>query len=208
MASLLRIDASPRGNASVSRRVGDAFTEAWQAAHPGAAVTTRDLAFNQPTYVDVQWIQGAYSTPDQHTDAHKAALKLSDELIAELEAADHILITTPLYNFSIPSVLKAWIDHLVRVNRTFSYATGSPKGLVEGKKATVVIAKGGDYSEGSPFHSYDLATPYLRQILGFIGITDTQFVDAGGVSVYPHKGQTEEQFLDPLKHKATQLASA
>ena len=208
MASLLRIDSSPRGNASVSRRVGDTFTDAWKASHTDGTVVVRDLAFNQPTYVDVQWIQSAYTPADQHTDTHKSALKLSDDIIAELEAADHILITTPLYNFSIPAVLKAWIDHLVRVNRTFSYATGSPKGLVEGKKATVVIAKGGDYSEGSPFASYDLATPYMRQILGFIGITDVTFVDAGGVSVYPHKGQTEEQFLEPLKQQAAQLANA
>ncbi|WP_419804880.1 FMN-dependent NADH-azoreductase [Terriglobus sp.] len=208
MASLLRIDSSPRGNASVSRRLGDTYTDGWKAAHSGSTVTTRDLAFQQPTYVDIQWIQSVYTPPDQQTDAHKAALKLSDEIIAEVEAADTILITSPLYNFSIPAVLKAWIDHLVRAGRTFAYVNGAPQGKVHGKKAVIILAKGGDYSESSPMHALDNATPYLRTILGFLGITDVTFLDAGGVSMYPHKGQTEEQFLEPLQQKARELVTA
>lgn len=208
MASLLRIDASPRGNASISRRLGDIYADGWKAAHTGATVTTRDLAFQQPTYVDVQWIQSVYTPPDQQTDAHKAALKLSDDIIAEVEAADTILITSPLYNFSIPAVLKAWIDHFVRAGKTFAYVNGTPQGKVQGKKVIVILAKGGDYSESSPMHALDHATPYLRTILGFIGMTDITFLDAGGASLYAHKGQTEEQFLEPLQQKAAELATA
>ena len=208
MASLLRIDSSPRGNASVSRRLGDIYTDTWKAANEGATVTTRDLAFQQPTYVDLQWIQSVYTPSDQHTEQHKAALKASDEFIAEVEAAETILITSPLYNFGIPAVLKAWIDHVVRAGRTFAYVDGQPQGKVHGKKVVVILAKGGDYSEGSPFQAYDQATPYLKTILGFIGVTDLTFLDAGGVSVYAHKGQTEEQFLEPLKQKARELVTA
>lgn len=207
MSSLLRIDASPRGNASVSRRVGDAFTEAWKAAHADGSLVERDLAVQQPTYVDIQWIQGAFTAPEQQTEAHKAALKLSDELIAELAAADEILVTLPLYNFSIPAVLKAWIDHIVRAGKTFAYVDGKPKGLLNDKPVTIVIAAGGKY-QGTPVEFLDHATPYLKTILGFMGITSVRFVDAGGVSVYPHQGQTEEQFLQPLKQQAAELGKA
>lgn len=207
MPTLLRIDASPRGNASYSRRIGDTFTDAWKAAHSGGTVTERDLSANQPSYVDIQWIQGAYSAPDQQTDAHKAALKLSDTYIADVEAADEILITTPLYNFSIPAVLKAWIDHLVRAGKTFQYVDGNFKGLLQDKKVTVVIAAGGKYQE-TPLEQLDYATPYLKFIFGFMGITSVRFVDAGGVNVFPHQGKSEEQFLQPLQQQATELAKA
>ena len=183
MPHLLKIDVSPRGNQSVSRQLGNQFLADWQKKHAGGQVTTRDLATNTLPYVDLQWIAGAYTPPDQHTDAHKEALKISDELIAELKSADHLLITTPMYNFAIPAVLKAWIDHIVRAGNTFSVSpTGSYKGLVEGKKATIIIASGGDYSAGGPAEAYDQESTYLRSILGFIGITDVTVVKGGGTS--------------------------
>ena len=183
MPHLLKLDVSPRGDHSVSRRLGTQFLTEWQKNHPGAQITTRDLAANDIPYLDVQWIQGAYTPPDQHTEQHKAALKISDELIAELTAADHLLITTPMYNFAIPAVLKAWIDHVVRAGKAFKVTPeGAYVGLLTGKKATVIIASSGSYPAGTPYEAYDQESPYIRHILGFIGITDVTFIRAGGTS--------------------------
>ena len=208
MSSLLRVDVSPRGNASYSRRIGDTFTEAWKAAHGGSSVTVRDLAVNQPTYVDIQWIQGAFSAPDQQSEAHKAALKLSDEYIAEIEAADHILITTPMYNFTVPAVLKAWIDHVVRVGVTVNYTDKGPVGQLNGKKVTVVVASAGAYAKGSPTENFNFLNPYLTHILGFIGITDVSFVNAEGGAGVQYGKITEADYLKPNDEKATELAKA
>lgn len=208
MSSLLRIDTSPRGNGSYSRRLGDTFTDAWQAAHGGSSVVTRDLAFNQPTYVDIQWIQGAFSAPDQQTDAHKAALKLSDEYIAELQAADHILITTPMYNFQVPAVLKAWIDHVVRVGTTVHYTDKGPVGQLHGKKVTVVVASAGAYAKGTPAENANLLNPYLQHILGFIGITDVTFVNAEGGAGVQYGKISEADYLKPSEDKILELAKA
>lgn len=208
MASLLRIDVSPRGNASYSRRIGDTFTEAWKSAHAGSSVVERDLAVNQPTYVDIQWIQGAFSAPDQQTDAHKAALKLSDEYIAEVQAADHILITTPLYNFTVPAVLKAWIDHVVRVGVTVNYTDKGPVGQLTAKKVTVIVAAAGSYQKGTPTENFNFLNPYLQHILGFIGITDVNFVNAEGGAGVQYGKITEAEYLKPAEEKATNLAKA
>lgn len=119
------------------------------------------------------WIGGAYTPPAQHSPESAAAIKVSDELVAELQAADHLVIATPMYNFSIPAVLKAWIDHIVRVGVTVSPAN---VGLLTGKKATVIIATGGDFSPGSPIEGYNQASGYLRQLLAWIGITDVEII--------------------------------
>jgi FMN-dependent NADH-azoreductase len=208
MASLLKIDVSPRGDASYSRQLGDTFLAGWQAAHSGGTVVTRDLAKNQPTFLDVQWIGGAFTPPDQHTEAHKAALKLSDDIIAEVKAADHILITTPMYNFQVPAVLKAWIDHLVRVGITVVYGASGPEGQLHGKKVTVIVASAGEYVSGTPSESYDLLTPYLKHILGFIGLTDITFLGAGGASGVQYGKISEEEWKKPYTEKAGELAKA
>ena len=179
MATLLRIDASPRGDYSISKTLAKHFTAEWEQNHPGGNVVVRDLSLKPLPYVDLPWIAGAYSTPDQHTPEQKAAIKVSDELIDELLAADEIVIATPMYNFSIPAALKAWIDHIVRLGRTF--APGY-KPLVHGKMATILLASGGEYGPGAPAESYNAATTYLKQVLGFIGITDVKTVLAGGTS--------------------------
>ncbi len=200
MPHLLKIDVSPRGDHSISRRLGKQFLAEWQKSHSGAQITTRDLATNNLPYVDLQWIGGAYTAPEQHTDQHKAALRISDELIAEIKAADHILITTPMYNFAIPAVLKAWIDHIVRVNITFAVTPeGAYKGLIEGKKATIIIASSGNYAPGAPAESYDQEIPYLRQILGFMGITDVTFIRGGGTAAISMGKTTLEDFTQKLE---------
>jgi len=182
MPTLLKIDVSPRGDNSISRQLSKQFTEQWGQNHPDGAVVTRDLAKIQIPFIDLPWIAGAYAPPDQHTAEHKAALKISDEFIAELLAADEVLISTPVYNFNIPAALKAWIDHIVRKGLTFTSGPGGFKGLVNGKKVTIIIASGGNYLAGTPTEAWNHQTPYLRFILGFIGITDITFIEAGGAS--------------------------
>ncbi len=208
MASLLKLDVSPRGDASYSRQLGETFLQGWQAAHAGGTMTTRDLAKQQPTYVDLQWIAGAYSKPEDHTAEHKAALELSDDIIAEVKAADTVLITTPMYNFQVPAVLKAWIDHLVRAGVTFSAGPDGYKGLIQGTKAVLIVTAAGDYAEGSPIASYDLLTPYLKQILGFVGITEVQVLKAGNTAGIQYGKISAEDWKKPLDEKARALAAA
>ncbi|MGI4757569.1 MAG: FMN-dependent NADH-azoreductase [Janthinobacterium lividum] len=208
MASLLKIDVSPRGDASYSRQIGNTFTQSWQAAHSGGTVVTRDLAKDQPTYVDIQWIAGAFSKPEDLTDEHKAALKLSNDIIAEVQAAETILITTPMYNFQVPAVLKAWIDHLVRIGITVNYTDKGPVGQLTGKKAVLIVASAGAYDKGSPSEAYDLLTPYMKHVLGFIGITDVQVISAGGASGVQYGKISEAEWKKPFDEQASQLATA
>jgi FMN-dependent NADH-azoreductase len=130
MPTLLHLSVSPRGSYSISRRLSDAAVEAWKQRNPGGRVIERDLAKTQLTFVDLDWIQGAFSPPEQHNENHKKAIALSDELVAELVAADEIILGAPMYNFAIPAALKAWIDHVVRAGKTFRYtAVGKPEGF-------------------------------------------------------------------------------
>ncbi len=205
MPTLLHIDASPRGDYSISRKVSAAFTESWKKQNPGGKVTRRDLDKTHLTFVDMNWIAGAYSTPDQLTDEHKKALALSDELIAELLAADHIVLGTPMYNFNVPAIVKAWIDHIVRINKTF---TASYEGLAKGRKVTVIVASGSAYNAGSPLASYNSETPYLKQVLGFIGITDVEFVMAGNTNDVTQGKIDEKKYLEPLVSEADKRAAA
>jgi FMN-dependent NADH-azoreductase len=208
MPTLLHIDASPRGDYSISRKVSAAFADSWKKNHPEGKVIRRDLATTHLTFVDMDWIAGAYSTPDQHTAAHKKALAISDELIGELFAADHIVIGTPMYNFAIPAVVKAWIDHIVRVGKTFSVGAGGYEGLAKGRKATVIIASSGNYAEGTPYAPYNQESPYLKAIFGFIGITDVEFVLAGGTNDVVQGKVDEKTYLAPIVGEAEKLAVA
>ena len=207
MSTLLKIDVSPRGDYSISRKLGNHFATEWQSNHVGGEIVARDLATTKIPFVDLQWITGAYTAPDQHTAEHKAALKVSDEFVAELLAADEIVISTPMYNFNIPAALKAWIDHVVRAGKTFSYRDGTPKGLATGKKVTILIASAGEYHKGSPIESFDFEVPYLRFIFGFIGITDLTIVHAGGTSKVGQGDVTESVFLEKFTHEVD-LAAA
>ena len=207
MATLLKIDVSPRGDYSISRKLGNRFATEWQSNHVGGEIVTRDLATTKIPYVDLPWIAGAFSSPDQHTAEHKAALNLSDEFIKEFLGADEVLISTPMYNFGIPAVLKAWIDHLVRLNKTFSFGPDGLKGLAAGKKVTVIIASGSEYTSGSPLESYNLEGPYFRVILGFIGITDLTIVHAGGTNKVAQGEVSEPVFIEKFIHEVD-LAAA
>lgn len=210
MASLLKIDVSPRGDHSVSRKLGKQFVEHFQQAHPGATIVTRDLATTQIPFVDLPWIGAAYTPEESRSPEHKAALKLGDEFIAEIKAADHILLTTPMYNFAVPAALKAWIDHVVRVGVTFKTTPeGAYVGLIEGgKKVTVIIASAGAYHPGSPAESYNAEKPYLKQVLGFIGLTEVSFIDAGGTYVLNSGKTSVDEFIAPLADNVKAAATA
>ncbi|MDQ2832540.1 MAG: NAD(P)H-dependent oxidoreductase [Acidobacteriota bacterium] len=195
MPTLLKIDVSPRGDHSISRKLSQKFADEWQQSHSGGKIVPRDLARTTLPFVDLPWITGAFTAPDQHTSEHKDALKLSDELIAELLAADEIVISTPMYNFNVPAALKAWIDHIVRAGKTFSVGPDGYKGLMAGRKLTVLIASGSDFSAGTPYESYNLEAPYFPVVFGFIGITDITIVHAGGTNQVAQQKVTAEDFL-------------
>ncbi len=191
MTSLLAVMVSPRFEYSVSRKLTEQFIEKWKADHPGGPVVIRDLMKTPLPFVDMPWIGGAFTPTEQHSPEMKTAIKISDDLIAELQAADHIVIGTPMYNFSIPAALKAYIDHIVRVGVTF---TADYKGLLTGKKATCILVSGGNYAPGSPGEGYNVAASYLRQILGFIGITDVNLVLAGQTTAIDQGKKTMDEF--------------
>lgn len=201
MSTLLHISVSPRGEHSISRQLSNAAVKAWKKRNPEGRVIERDLAKTPLTFIDLDWIVGSFMAPEQHSGAHKKALALSDELVAELWEADEIVIGTPMYNFSIPAALKAWIDHVVRAGKTFRYnSEGRPEGLVagHGKKVTVIVASGGAYTDGSGLAALNYEVPYLRFILGFIGITDVNFIEAGGTANIARGRISGQEFLSPF----------
>ncbi len=199
MATLLQIDVSPRGDYSISRKLTAAFVETWKSKNPGGKVVYRDLTTTDLTFVDMNWIGGAYSTPDQHTPEQKQALKLSDELIAELAEADETVIGAPMYNFGVPARLKAWVDHIVRFGVTFNVGANGYEGLLANKsrKATFIIASGGNYAPGAPAEKYNQESPYLQSIFGFIGITNTKAIFAGNTTDIMQGKIQESEYLPP-----------
>lgn len=176
MATLLRIDASARVEGSVSRQLGDSFEASWRAHNVGGTVVHRDLADSPVAQIANDTIAGFYTPAEAMTEELRSATATSDALIAEIRAADELLVTTPMYNFGVPAALKAWIDQIVRIGHTFSYDGTSFTGLVTGKRVTIAIAYGaGGYGEGGPLASLDLVRPYLQLLFGFLGFTDVRF---------------------------------
>ncbi|MDZ8259706.1 FMN-dependent NADH-azoreductase [Nostoc sp. ChiQUE01b] len=182
MVNILHIDSSPRGERSHSRELSKEFVSAWKAVHPEDAIAYRDLGHHPVPHVDEAWIAAAFSPPETHTSELTKAIRISDELVDEFLAADRYVFGVPMYNFNIPSTFKAYIDQIVRINRTVALDAQGFKGLVEGKKAVILTARGGDFSATSPFLAYDFQEPYLRTIFGFIGITDIQFINANSLN--------------------------
>src|ERR1700678_2114816 len=195
--TLLDINSSPLGEASISRHLTAEFVESWQLAHPDGKIVKRDLTTTSIPPVSGAWIGAVYTPEDTRTPAQRELLTLSDSLIAELQGADEYVFGVPMHNFSVPSVLKLWIDQISRVNKTFSYATGTPVGLLTGKKATVIIASDGNYDEGTAMASYNFVEPYLRTLFGFLGITDVTVLAAGGASALNYGKIDRETFFQP-----------
>jgi FMN-dependent NADH-azoreductase len=184
MTHILLIESSSNLASSVSRDLSESYVKGYTAAHADTTVTERDLVASPIPHLGVDLLGGMFGKPETMSEAQKSALAVSDALVDEIFAASMIVIGVPMYNFGIPSALKAWIDHVIRAGRTFQYTAEGPKGLVTGKKAVLFLASGGVYTDG-PYKSYDFQETYLRSILGFIGITDVTVVRAEGLAMGP-----------------------
>lgn len=192
MASILRIDSSARTEGSVTRDLLDTIE-----AKLDGTVTRRDVGGAAVPQITGTWVASNFTPADERTEEHRATLALSDTLIAEIKAADTLLIGLPIYNFSVPGALKAWIDLVCRAGVTFKYTDTGPVGLLTGKRAIVAVASG-----GVPMGSdSDFATGYIRHVLGFIGITDVQFVAAD------QQAQKGEQAIADAKAEIEKLAA-
>src|SRR5882672_11400953 len=183
MKNILFIQSSPRGPHSYSQKVAQSIIDELTTSHPTTNVVVRNLAQNPPPHVGEAFVGGISTGPEQRTPEQTKALTLSDVLIDELTAADVIVFAVPMHNFGPPSTLKAWIDHVVRVGRTVSYSSQKgPEGALKGKRVILVLARGGVYSDG-PAKPLDFQEPYLRAILGFIGLTDIDVVRVEGAAM-------------------------
>jgi len=209
MARVLHISASPRGDRSTSRKLAAEFLAAWRDKHPGDTVTDRDVGHNPPAHVTENWIAAAYSPADTHTPEVAAAIAESDKLVDELFAHDVIVVSVPMYNFGVPSTLKAYIDNVVRINRTFKMDPSQPNPyvpLVHGKKLYVLSSSGGaGYGPGGPLAGYNHETTYLQAIFGFIGVTDSTVVLCENANGVP---PAKEESLAAAKVAAREVAAA
>ncbi|MCU1334010.1 MAG: dehydrogenase (quinone) [Candidatus Angelobacter sp.] len=173
---LLQIDSSARGS-SVTRRLTTKFADDWRKNHLDGEVIQRDLSVTAFPLITDDW-SATQIEDSKLTPAQRSYLSISDELIEELKAADTVVIGSPMYNFSIPSSLKAWIDQVVRIGKTRGYGPNGGQGLLERKKVVVISSRGGAYEKGTAMEAFDFQEPYLRHILGFIGLTDVTFIHA------------------------------
>jgi FMN-dependent NADH-azoreductase len=179
---ILHLISSPRNGASVSIKLGNAIVEELQSKYPGSNLTTHNLVTSSFPHLEEMHLTSFFTPPEARTPELTEAVKHSDEAIAELMEADVIVIGVPMYNFGIPSSLKAWIDHIMRAGITFKYSAAGAEGLVKNKKAYLAIASGGVYSDG-PMKAADFSEPYLKSILNFIGITDVTTYRAEGLTM-------------------------
>ncbi|MDQ3041073.1 MAG: NAD(P)H-dependent oxidoreductase [Acidobacteriota bacterium] len=171
---ILHIDSSPRREASHSRKITAELIVALKQTYPNSTVVYRGLGLEPPPFVTEDWQNGAYTPEEQRTPAQTAALHYSEQAIDELFAADIVVVGAPMYNLTISAALKAWIDQIVRINKTF---TADYKGLVTGKKAFIVTSRGGGgYGAGEAMEQINFQDPYLKTAFGFIGINDVEFI--------------------------------
>ncbi len=199
MSRVLVIESSARQQGSVSRELTQQFIANWQAAHPADQIQVRDVAAEPVPHLDATLLGGWMTPSEQQTEAEKAALARSNQLTDELLAADVLVLAAPMYNFAIPSTLKAWLDHVLRAGITFKYTETGPQGLLTGKRAFVLTARGGIYAGSGLDHQ----EPYLRQALAFIGIHDVQFIHAEGLNL---GAEFSEKGLAQAKAKLAELA--
>ncbi|MGX1500104.1 FMN-dependent NADH-azoreductase [Labrenzia sp. MBR-25] len=200
MSKVLVLTSSVLGDASVSNQLTSHLVNQLRLKDGNAKVITRDLASNPVPHL-TQESTIALRAAETENEAQATAQALSDELIAELKAADLIVMGAPMYNFGIPSTLKAWFDYVLRAGVTFSYSESGPEGLLKGKRAIVVLTRGGLYSEG-PAQLMDAQEPHLRTLLGFIGITDVTFVRAEKLAF---GAEVQEQAIASAKKEVNDL---
>jgi FMN-dependent NADH-azoreductase len=207
MSTLLKIDSSPMGDRSISRKLTARFTDVWRKSHPQGEVISRDLSKMAIPMVDGSWIAAAYTPEEGRSLEQKKILELSEELLAELQRADEVVLGVPMHNFSIPSTLKLWIDQVVRVGKTFAYTAEGPKGLLRTKKATLLIASGGVYGEGTAHAALNFVAPYLRTVFGFMGVEEVTIISAEGTAQVQQGIMNAQTFLEPLLQRVEAHAS-
>lgn len=200
MTNLLVVETSPRGKASVSRHLTKRFVANWQGVNPTGVVVRRDLAKDALPHVTMPWLSAYFTPPQALTADMVGQLSLSDTLVAELLAADELVIATPVYNYNVPASLKAWVDHIVRKGLTLGF---DGKGLLTRKKATVLLASGGIYGKASPIDHLNFAPRYLEAILNVVGITDVTVVHGGGAKAVDLGQASMEAFVDALIQEQT-----
>jgi len=205
--NLLRIDSSAR-RSSVSRQLTGRFVEAWQQEHPDGTVIERDLASTAIPHISDEWTQAIHTNPATLTPQQKEVLQLSDALVEELAQADTIVIGAPMYNFAISAPLKAWIDQVVRVGKTVLFGASGPQGILKNKKVYVITSRGGAYRLGTPTERYDYQEPYLRHILGFIGLTDVTFIHAENQKPGPQAEIAKAAAIAQIREVAGETATS
>lgn len=204
MSEILLVTSSPRGAASHSSRIAGELARSLQQANPGSRLVQRDLAVQPLPHIGTDFAAGIHAPAEQRSAGQAAAVAASDAVVAELLAADTVVIAAGLINFAIPSTLKSWLDHVARAGQTFRYSEAGPEGLVTGRRVYLVIASGGVYSAG-PAAAFDHAVPYLRAVLGFLGMTDVELVRVEGVAMGP---EAEAAALSQARAQLSGLADA
>jgi len=179
MRTLLQLNTSLFSNQGQSSRLADEFVANWRAENPAGEAIVRDLAKDPIPHLTGERFQAFLTAPEKRTEAQHAEAGISDALVSELQRADAVVIGLPLYNFGVPSTLKAYFDHVARAGITFRYTSNGPEGLLKGKKAYVFATRGGVYA-GTP---RDTQTAFVRDFLAFLGITDIEFVYAEGLAM-------------------------
>jgi FMN-dependent NADH-azoreductase len=204
--NILYLTSSPRGSASYSNRVAANVLDELRARDPGATVTVRDLARDELPHIGDDFFTATRGPNGPQTDVQRALLKRSDELVDELFAADLIVIAAPMINFTIPTNLKAWIDFVARAGRTFRYSEKGPEGLVKGKQVIVVAARGGVYQEAGK--ALDFQLPYLKGVLGFLGMTDVEVLEVEGTAYGPEAAEKAVEAATAKLHATCEQRAA
>jgi FMN-dependent NADH-azoreductase len=197
MKILLHIDCSPLGDASISRNLSNEFVKCWTEVNPGGTVIRRDLNAGHVPVIDGAWVAAVFTPEEVRTPAQREVVSTSDRLIEELNVADEYVFGLPMHNFGVPAVLKLWLDQIVRVGKTFAVVNGAPEGLLKNKQAQFLIAAGGTYDPGTPMGPFNFVEPYLRTVFGFLGVTDTKFLTAGGTAALRYGNIDRDSFLKP-----------
>jgi len=203
MTNILLLLTSPRGAASLSTRVATALAERLAAA-PGSKFQVHDLAAEPLPHIDPDYAEGRMLPPEQRSAGQTKVVARAEALLDELNAADVVVIASSMINFGPSSLLKAWLDHIIWPGRTIAYSESGPKGLVTGKKVYLVIASGGIYSVG-PAAPHDFQTPYLKYVLGFIGLTDVEVIRVEGNARGP---EAAEKAMSEAMSKVAEVAIA
>ena len=198
MKRILHIISSPQGEASVTKKLGNAIVERIKAKYPGSVVKERNLVTVPFPHLDDLQIGSWFTPAENRSPGQVAAAKISEDAIAEMQEADIYIIGAPFYNFAIPSTLKAYLDHIARPGITFRYnENGQPEGFLKNKKAYIATASSGVYSEGE-FQSFDFVSPYLKFLLGFLGVTDVSIIRAEGLRIDGVKETAFEKGIESI----------